>query len=186
MGPLLWRDGYTLYLPGDESKAVVPDYYSTGYIEKKSETSSLASRDGKQVEIDEKATQDEASTLRKRSRIVSDSDHLQADDPGMQYKAADEAIGKARKSDLEAVEKLAWAHPRRIWAMVRLVLTHGISKDVIAHQSRGLEDIHQRAPVFDNKVEHLWTTAQICSAMIMVSRHIPCLLAPLAMKAHMV
>ncbi|GFF40363.1 phosphate-repressible phosphate permease [Aspergillus udagawae] len=37
--------------------------------------------------------------------------------------------------------------------------TYGITRDVIHHQSKGLDHNHRRAPQFDNKVEHLWATA---------------------------
>lgn len=44
-------------------------------------------------------------------------------------------------------------------------------QDVIGHQSAELQSVHDRAPQFDNKVEYLWTTAQVLSSMIMSISH---------------
>jgi hypothetical protein len=44
--------------------------------------------------------------------------------------------------------------------------TYGITRDVIHHQSKGLDHIHQRAPVFDNKVEHLWVMYSVVNGPI--------------------
>lgn len=87
------------------------------------------------------------------------------------FDGIDRAVDSARQRDLAAVDALPWIHPRRIWAAFRLVATYGVTRDIIGHQSRGLDDVHKRAPVFDNKVEHLWTTAQVCTAMLMSIAH---------------
>lgn len=84
---------------------------------------------------------------------------------------AQAATDKKRHKDLEVVDKFPWAHPRGILAHMKLVATYSLTCDVIGHQSRGLEEIHRRAPVYGNKVEHLWTTAQVCSARIMSISH---------------
>lgn len=73
-------------------------------------------------------------------------------------------LDRKRNKDLEAVDKLPWAHPKRMFATMKLVATYGITRDVIAHQSNGLEDVHRRAIVYNNKVKYLWTTAQVCTA----------------------
>ncbi|KAJ3474525.1 hypothetical protein NLG97_g9807 [Lecanicillium saksenae] len=153
MGPLLLKENYNLYWPGKADAPVVTNYYATDYIGDKedSETDSVR-KEGKNTGV----TQDLAG-----EQAVQTDGAAQAQAP----------VDKARQKDLEAVDQLPWAHPKRIWATIKLVASHGITRDVIGHQSKGLEHIHERAPVFDNKVEHLWTTAQVCSAMIMSIAH---------------
>jgi len=158
MGPLLWKDNYNLYLPGSTETALVPDYYESGFKEHDSDSEDLKG---------------ETSTVRNGSEKGSDrlkkDEEPQQETTGMERQQAN--LDRKRNKELEAVDKLPWAHPKRIYATVKLVFTYGITRDVIAHQSRGLEDVHRRAVVYDNKVEHLWTTAQVCSAMIMSIAH---------------
>ena len=153
MGPMLWRDNYTLYYPGDQDSQVVPNYYDSEY--KGDNDSSVDSSD-------------ENDDLKKEKKQESEAE-IQTERNGSQK--PDEEVQKARQSDLKAIDKLPWAHPRRIFATIRFVVLHGITRDILGHQSKGLEAVHSRAPQYDNKVEHLWTTAQVCSAMIMSVAH---------------
>lgn len=152
MGPLLWKENYTLYLPGKADHEVVPDYYA----------SELKTKDS-----------DEESSIAREKTLAKDGAHgpLANDSEGAAAPALRDPKVRAHNKDLEAIDKLAWAHPRRIWATIKLVCSYGITRDVIAHQSRGLEDVHRRAVVYENKVEHLWTTAQVCTAMLMSVAH---------------
>lgn len=150
MGPLLLKDGYNLYWPGKAEVPVVTDYYASEYT-----------GDHDNTETDSVQKEGKGVTMNAGEEPV----------PSNGSDAAQAPVDKSRQKDLEAVDRLPWAHPKRIWTTVRMVASHGITRDVIGHQSRGLEHIHERAPVFDNKVEHLWTTAQVCSAMIMSIAH---------------
>ena len=99
--------------------------------------------------------------------------HENTEEPAVGPVAANtrSSVDEKRQKDLSSVDALPWAHPKRIWATIKIVTTYGITRDIIAHQSRGLEDVHRRAVVYDNRVEHLWTTAQVCSAIIMSIAH---------------
>lgn len=152
MGALLWRDNYTLYYPGDPESEIAPNYYDSEYKVKDAETENELTR----TDVEEKDPDSETSG--KKPEIK----------PSI---SAGKQVDEARQGDLKAIDALPWAHPRRIFATLRFVVFHGITRDVIGHQSKGLEDVHRRAPQFDNKVEHLWTTAQVCSAMIMSIAH---------------
>lgn len=155
MGPLLMKERYTLYWPGSNDAPVVTDYYASEYKNDASDDEPL-----KENQVNEKGiTQSQDAT------------ESQALDSNNSNAAAGATTDKKRQKDLDEVDRLPWAHPRRIFTTLKHVLSHGITRDVISHQSRGLEHVHERAPVFDNKVEHLWTTAQICSAMIMSISH---------------
>lgn len=144
MGPLLWKDNYSLYLPGDPDHDVVPNYY----------------------ESDMKAVDSDGSIagVSNEPKHADEQQHNQQEsDPA---KTADATAAREHQEDLAVVDSLAWAHPKRIYTTLKMVFMYGMTRDVIHHQSKGLEKVHQRAPVFDNKVEHLWTTAQVCSAMV--------------------
>lgn len=151
MGPLLWKDGYTLYLPGKENVDVVPDYYDNDYKGDGSTTSSI-----------EKGT--EVAPM----KGVSEPHDTERSDEGVTTQTDSD---RKHNKDLAAVDNLPWAHPKRIYATVKLVFLYGITRDVIHHQSKGLEKVHARAVVYENKVEHLWTTAQVCTAMLMSISH---------------
>lgn len=162
MGSLLWRDSYTLYWPGNPDHGVVPDYYASEYKENDSDE-----------ESNEKILASDKS-LKSTNAVEPGKHHIGNAPETTGLNVRDEAqvtANKENRKELTAVDTLPWAHPYRLWAMARLVFSYGITRDVIGHQSKGLEDVHRRAPVFDNKVEHLWTTAQICSAMIMSISH---------------
>lgn len=172
MGPMLWRDDYNLYWPGDPNSAVVPNYYSseyTGAEKDKNRDSSDANSSEAGLDSPYGAGPRDGVKMGQKDTNEKNTDLIQPDADGV--KKPDEEVQRARQDDLKAVDELPWAHPRRIWAALRMVLTYGITRDIIGHQSKGLEDIHARAPQFDNKVEHLWTTAQICSAIIMSIAH---------------
>lgn len=161
MGPLLWKDNYVLYLPGSADAPVVPDYYASEYRKSPDSEDSLSS----QKDYPKK----EESTVPQSDHLVSDP--TQDNDTIAHDTQMDGKVKHAHVAELAAVNSLPWAHPKRIWATIKLVLTYGITRDVIAHQSRGLEDVHARATVYENKVEHLWTTAQVCTAMLMSIAH---------------
>lgn len=151
MGPLLWKEGYTLYWPGNPDSEVVPDYYSSEYTGKRDDDQEVASPN---------------------SGIASPTEkQIHGDVSNGSEEVHQPQIKSAAREEVHVINSLPWAHPKRIWATIKLVFTYGITRDVIAHQSRGLDHVHRRAPVYDNKVEHLWTTAQVCSAMIMSIAH---------------
>ena len=163
---MLWKENPKLYWPGDPSQAITVDYYSTEYKDDdQSSNSSLNEKDAiKDMQTPVDTKHNGAAEEPKEDTGIASSQH---NIDGSETKSKDHK----RAKDLAAVDRLPWAHPKRIWATVKLVASYGITRDVISHQSRGLEHVHARAPKFDNKVEYLWTTAQVCSAMIMSIAH---------------
>lgn len=155
MGPMLWKDKYKLYYPGDANSELVPDYYDSelNHDEVKSEDSHSQPFSEKEI-------------FKQSAGIVRSDPEPENDNP-----VANNPKDLQRKSDLAAVDDLPWSHPRRIFTTIKQICTYGITRDVIKHQSVGLDKIHQKAIVYDNKVEHLWTTAQVCTAMLMSIAH---------------
>jgi len=62
-------------------------------------------------------------------------------------------------------------HPQRIWSLVKFGLLQGVTREVVSFDDAHLQDTHDRAKWYDNRVEHLWTYAQVVSAMIMSIAH---------------
>ncbi|KAM0714222.1 hypothetical protein Q7P37_010009 [Cladosporium fusiforme] len=165
MGPLLWKENPNIYWPGNPEGAIVPDYYSA---------ESKGTEGHKDLPVDQKRYSDEVDQKNGLKPVAPSQptwNTTESDGGDSVSNNHDDATAKARQNDLAAVDALPWTHPRRAWATLRMVLLHGVKKDVVAIQSKGLQDIHARAPVFDSKVEYLFTTAQICSAMIMSIAH---------------
>lgn len=155
MGPLLWKDDPVLYFPGNPEHEVVPDYYKSDLI-----------TDNEVKESDSTDAGVEGKGILEASRPASETAA-----PVNVHEAQERKTDEKRAEDLAEVDQLSWVHPKRIFVTIKLVFMYGITRDIIGHQSRGLNEIHKRALVYDNKVEHLWTTAQVCSAMIMSISH---------------
>lgn len=164
MGPLLWKDNYTLYFPGNEDAPVTVDYYSSEFTGSPESNSDESLKHPAKFDNEKTAGSASAASLPEPA-IPSNGDTITNDN------SIGNTDGPTRGAPLKLVEPLPWAHPKRLWATVKLVFTYGITREVVAHQSRGLEDVHRRAPVYENKVEHLWTTAQVCTAMLMSIAH---------------
>lgn len=155
MGPLLRREGYTLYFPGSTESETVPYYYES---ENKGDSSSANIR----PVINSPGKAGSEKTVSEPSVPAYD---IYANETGRQLEKPSNAKG------LKRVDTLSWAHPLRIWATIKLVFTYGITRDAIKHQPKGLDDVHARATVYESKVEYLWTTAQVCTAMLMSIAH---------------
>ena len=69
------------------------------------------------------------------------------------------------------VKDLSWVNPAKWWGYLKFVLLHGITVDVITHDSATLQAIHARAHRYDVRVEHMWTYCQVVSAMMMSIAH---------------
>lgn len=150
LGPLLWRDDPPLYFPGDADGDVVIDYYESAH-------------QAREIPDDLKKPGLEGSDL------PADEEKGPRTPP---------ANSLARKQFLEPEERwlapvahLSIVHPVRLWAMTKYFFLQGVSRDCVSFDSDRLADTHSRAKRYDNRVEHLWTYAQVASAMIMSISH---------------
>ena len=151
--------------PGKESDSLVPDYYESE-LKKDGEF-----QDNFQGEPESELANGKAESKKQEGDAANAGQDEDGHTGPHPPDASQRKVDKRRQKELEKVDKLPWAHPKRIYATIKLVTYYGITRDVIAHQSEGLEHVHRRALVYDNKVENLWTTAQVCSAMIMSVAH---------------
>lgn len=156
LGPMLWRDNCPIPFPRKHTEELVPDYYKGSYA----------------GDVDSKAKVGAARNESVGDSPVSHAVPVSEKAEGISPEREAEApVRRAEAVELQRVDKLPFLHPRRIAATLKYVLLRGVTKDVVTHQSKGLAHVHARAPRYDNKVEHLWTAAQVASAMLMSLAH---------------
>lgn len=153
LGPLLWKDDPWLYLPGKDDRIVV-DHYENAYTTGTTSTDTVSS-DGSQHNgrpEDSTALEKGDSTVRQRvvytKRIVEPEERF-----------------------LAPVAHLSLFNPTRLFGYLKFILLQGVTRDCISHSSTAIHGTHERAVRYDNKVEHLWTYAQVLSAMTMSIAH---------------
>ncbi|KAF2176041.1 phosphate-repressible phosphate permease [Zopfia rhizophila CBS 207.26] len=142
LGPLLWRENPPIYFPAKDG-TIVKDY------------------SGATPEV-----------LGKRDPAGPDGEN----DPEKGPPALTEPSFKivqlppeARDAYLVPTEHLSLYHPKRLWAFLKYGFWRGVMK--YYNRIEHLEKTHARATIYDNKVEHLWTYAQVASAMMMSISH---------------
>lgn len=165
LGPLLWRDDPPLYWPGNSGNregAVTKDHYRNARLEEKSATDTPILLPGDQ---EAKPAPDTLPTP-----AAGDASALER---GGTFRAP-----RLRKVRVEPEERflastkgLPIYRPARIWAWAKYWALQGVTRDVTSHDSEHLENTHARARQYDNKVEHLWTYAQVASAIMMSIAH---------------
>jgi hypothetical protein len=104
MGPLLWRDGYTLYFPGNPDKGIVPNYYESDLkaTDEKTDTDTLGS-----------VTEGQQSTLASPEIEPLKGDGKTAENDAQR---ADAKLAEKHQKELQALDSLPWAHLKRIYA----------------------------------------------------------------------
>jgi PiT family inorganic phosphate transporter/sodium-dependent phosphate transporter len=159
MGPMLWRENCHIPFPRKHTEELVPDYYKGTYA---------GDVDPSDEQVKVVAARNSSVSGSPVSHAIPVSEKVDGISPER------EAVASIRKVDavgLQQVDKLPIWHPKRIFATLKYVLLRGVTQDVVTHQSKGLAHVHARAPRYDNKVEHLWTAAQVASAMLMSLAH---------------
>lgn len=157
LGPLLWKDDFSVPFPGKKTSQIVPDYYKRSY------EGEVDPNDAEVQVVAEDVIQDASPT--------SKSEELKNEKDISPLPEGEPATRHADAKALKDVDKLPWIHPLKLLATLKYVLLRGVTKDIISHQSKSLAHVHARAPQYENKVEHLWTAAQVASAMIMSIAH---------------
>ncbi|KFA69377.1 hypothetical protein S40285_08898 [Stachybotrys chlorohalonatus IBT 40285] len=193
LGPLLWKDDPWLYFPG-KGDSIVLDYYESAHdaepvsedlkksphdragetlpdtaIEKKghgsdglpesparTDESAPATTTGTDLN---NATQTAAPTLEdvERGKTVTVRRRVVKPEPEERW--------------LQPTRHLPIYNPKRVANTIKYVLLQGVSRDCVTHASQQLASVHSKAKRYDNRVEHLWTYAQVASAMMMSIAH---------------
>ncbi|KAL9601239.1 MAG: hypothetical protein Q9219_002644 [cf. Caloplaca sp. 3 TL-2023] len=159
LGPLLWQEDPYIYWPADADGVVVIDYYENAYATQESSTEDLnGSRNGSDREVSEKdITTADTSALEKANPLT--------------VPTARKRIVEPEERFLAPTQHLPVFHPARLWGMTKWFLFQGVTRDCVSHSSPTLQATHARAKKYDNRVEHLFTYAQVLSAMLMSIAH---------------
>lgn len=163
LGPLLLRDNPPLYWPGDPEKALV-NYYGD---------------DDASMEARRNVEQDAKFKGQHQKDIFEEDGNSGSDgNSGNKGVPADSTAAGPKLSPLAALERkyathsqLPWYSPKRWGSKIKYLVLAPVLQDVHAHQSKGMSSTLDRAVRFDNKVEALWTTAQVLSSALMSVAH---------------
>ncbi|GAB1315565.1 hypothetical protein MFIFM68171_05775 [Madurella fahalii] len=184
LGPLLWREDPPLYWPA-KGDNVVKDYYASAHyddatesegldVEKQKHTAQTTSAGGVLAELQQ--PKDQATPEGPVPQNDAENSHQE---PAAVAEAIRTAIKEGRIKRIPEPEDRFLApnrhlpiyHPRRLWGFVKYIFLQGVTRDCVTHSSLALADVHARAKRYDNRVEHLWTYAQVASAMMMSIAH---------------
>lgn len=171
LGPLLYRENPPVYWPG-KGDMVVTDYYAK---------SSVDTTDNDMEKADLKKAQDDSTIINPKDTAGSEhgtssavdpngSDGLHARNPQSAL-AAHVVVAKPEPEErwLHPVKHLPFYHPKKMANWAKYLFLQGVARDVVTQKNLGA--VHARAVVYDNKTEHLWTYAQVASAMMMSIAH---------------
>ncbi|KAL9623832.1 MAG: hypothetical protein Q9160_001823 [Pyrenula sp. 1 TL-2023] len=149
LGPLLYRKNTPLYWPGDPNGDFVKNYYEGAF--EKNARSNAADSTGS-------SSPHEDSTLEKGVDM--------AQPPARKIKKLE-----PEERFLAPTKHLSLFHPARLWSYVQYIALQGVTRDCITHSSEALQKIHGQARQYDLRCEHLFTYAQVTSAMLMSIAH---------------
>jgi phosphate/sulfate permease len=189
LGPLLWREDPPLYFPGKGDEAV-KDYYASAHCHDSSTDAALSNPD---VEKQKVAAQSSAAGVLGESEQPAGNianEETGPENPTPQDGAENggshqDTVARKTLAEAERVQRipepedrflapnrhLPVYHPRRVWGFVKYFFLQGVTRDCVTHSSLSLAGVHARAKRYDNRVEHLWTYAQVASAMMMSISH---------------
>jgi solute carrier family 20 (sodium-dependent phosphate transporter) len=166
LGPLLLRANPPLYLPGKGQGDAFKDHYSTALTDESVTQTSHSTKDG------------DVSSTEKDSGVSSTDNHAGVSGMEKGEGSSELRARNGRKKHLEPEERflaptkhLPLYHPARLWGMTKFLLLQGVTRDCVSHSSKKLANVHSLARRYDNRVEHLWTYAQVASAMLMSIAH---------------
>ncbi|RYN68856.1 Phosphate-repressible phosphate permease pho-4 [Alternaria tenuissima] len=165
LGPLLYREDPPIYFPG-KGDQIVTDYYAKSAPVATSEQENLKGEKpiGHSTSVDNKSSGDSDNIDVEGGRGLSR--------PLPRDGAVAHIIPAKPEPEerwLKPVEHLPFYSPKKIVNWTKFILLQGVSRDVVTQKD--LADVHSRAIVYDNRVEHLWTYAQVASAMMMSIAH---------------
>ncbi|OAK99673.1 phosphate permease [Phaeosphaeriaceae sp. SRC1lsM3a] len=182
LGVLLYRENPPLYYPG-KGEHIVTDYYAKSSVD---DQPNDLEKNGEKIK-----TRDESSVLDTKDGASSDNGISSSVDatgsngngttgvaprglsvPAPRGNAVVHIVPSHPEPEerwLKPVRDLPFYAPKKIWNWTKYLFLQGVSRDVVTQKNLGA--VHARAVVYDNRVEHLWTYAQVASAMMMSIAH---------------
>ena len=168
LGPLLRRENPPIFWPA-KGDAVVVDHYATA----EPVADNTASGDPEKAKASTADSSNNSSSSENRADDLERGQQQQ-----QQQQQAETARVQRYKRKPEPEERflgptahLPMYNPRRLWSYVKYWLLQGVTRDCVTHAATELEAVHGRARRYDNRIEHLWTYAQIPSAVMMSIAH---------------
>ncbi|KAH7084760.1 phosphate transporter [Paraphoma chrysanthemicola] len=182
LGLLLYRENPPIYWPG-KGDQVVTDYYAKTSVETSPADLEKAGVKGdlKDVSVasDANGTTGHTDGVSTGSELHGDSDNTTTGraprglsvphNRGVASTHVVPAKPEPRERWLTPVRDLPFYSPKKLANWAKYILLQGVSRDVVTQKNLGA--VHARAVVYDNRVEHLWTYAQVASAMMMSIAH---------------
>ncbi|PGH29556.1 solute carrier family 20 (sodium-dependent phosphate transporter) [[Emmonsia] crescens] len=162
LGPTLWRKDPWLYFPAPADGEVVIDYYKSAHSP--TPTPANNSNDFSHPDAIKTASDEKGSESPDPSTIEKGPEHTTAALESKQFLEPEERW-------LAPTRHLPVYNPTRLWSWVKYFFLQGVSRDCVSHSSDLLAKTHAKAKRYDNRVEHLWTYAQVASAMMMSIAH---------------
>ncbi|KAG9252700.1 phosphate transporter family protein [Emericellopsis atlantica] len=168
LGPLLWRENPPLYFPGKETMLV--DHYQSAHDK--------TSTDGNQPSVVDQNTSSTGTGMvaseTRTPKQVPEEGNAPGDLEGQSAAANLRPMKRQPEPEerfLGPTDHLPLYHPRRMGSYVVYFLLQGVTRDCVTHSSAHLGAVHSKAPQYDNRIEHLWTYAQVTSAVMMSIAH---------------
>jgi sodium-dependent phosphate transporter len=155
LGPLLYRENPPLYFPS-KGTTFVKDY--SGGAKAVHSTKGVSPSD---------SPQDAHMMSSKGHELTPTNEKAMSDESSL----GPPAVMEPREKYLGPTNGTPIYHPARAYAWVKYIFLRGVSKDCVTFEAEDLHSIHAHAAIYDNKVEHLWTYAQVASAMMMSIAH---------------
>lgn len=172
LGPLLRMENPPLFFAGKTS--MLKDHYESAHDP---QVTSGAGQQPPTTSGDEPLTehQNTASPNHPEKSKLDSPEDVERQHQGS---AEDDGVGRRKTRHVEPEERwlaptahLPFYHPQRMLNMLKYAFLQGVTRDCVSHSSARLEDVHGRAPRYDNRIEHLWTYAQVASAVMMSIAH---------------
>lgn len=166
LGPLLLKDNPPLYLPSKDGQYVV-NHYEDSYGEV---------RAGQKDAAKQGITPEANSVLPSPEITAKEPAHDQDVEKHDSAQSTPEIQPKKKHLEpderfIDPVRDLPWTNPRKAYGYIKWLFLQGVTRDVVTHDSKLLQQIHARAHRYDDRVEHLWTYCQVVSAMMMSIAH---------------
>ncbi|KAF1978924.1 phosphate transporter [Bimuria novae-zelandiae CBS 107.79] len=177
LGPLLYRQKPPIYFPG-KGERVVKDYYAKSSVETaETDLERAHMKDDKDQPINLGSENNgDAITTAFDGKDADSSDSKERTRGGLSIPNVDRltahiipAKPEPEERWLEPVRHLPIYSPKKLANWTKYALFQGVSRDVVTQKN--LDAVHARAIVYDNRVEHLWTYAQVASAIMMSIAH---------------
>ncbi|TLD31244.1 hypothetical protein PspLS_01856 [Pyricularia sp. CBS 133598] len=188
LGPLLWRDDPPIFWPAKDG-FIVEDHYAVqdspaditpGSTDPKAGNDAITPHgDGNANGIkdpEKRALENQQSASNSNNNGVVDpsSTDLEAGPTPTQPR---QTIARYKKQPepeerfLAPTAHLPLYNPKRLWSWAKYIFLQGVTRDCVTHAAEDLANVHGKAKRYDNRVEHMWTYAQVASAIMMSIAH---------------